>query len=331
MPPPSFVYVPYGASRRTPNVVVDGAANESTVLTLSHWPGVSTPAFLAADLSTEIAFRYLTGGVDQHGEARAVTNNHFDQDGVAGIAALVDPNWALEHRDLLEDVASAGDFATFRDRRAAKIAMVLEAWADPERSPFAPLLDDPEDRCEQLHREALSRFAGLVDNVDAHQSMWGDEHARMRATERLLADGRVEIAERPDLDVSVVTVDDRTGSAAWDPLHHLHPMAIHNAIAGLACLYVSGRRYRFAYRYESWVQLTSRPVRLRRDLADLAGKLTGLETAGATWVGEPASQMTPELRIDAGNESSLDPGVVLDALADHLLHAPVAWDPSPQR
>ena len=37
-----------------PNIVVDGAAQAETVLTLSHWPKSMTPAELKADVSTEI-------------------------------------------------------------------------------------------------------------------------------------------------------------------------------------------------------------------------------------------------------------------------------------
>lgn len=42
-----------------PNIVVDGSPNAGTVLTLTHWPGIAQPARLGADLSAEMAFRYL--------------------------------------------------------------------------------------------------------------------------------------------------------------------------------------------------------------------------------------------------------------------------------
>lgn len=42
-----------------PNLVVDGAPNQATVLTLSHWPSAGTPTALADDLSAQIVFRYL--------------------------------------------------------------------------------------------------------------------------------------------------------------------------------------------------------------------------------------------------------------------------------
>ena len=80
------------------------------MLCLSHWPGIGTPPEFAADLSAEMAFVYLDA-FDRHGDAAAVSNNHFDQDGLVGLFALVAPADALPRRELLVEVARAGDFA----------------------------------------------------------------------------------------------------------------------------------------------------------------------------------------------------------------------------
>ncbi len=60
------------------------------MLTLSHWPRTATPRGLARDLSAEIAFAALDRGARWRG-ARAVSNDHFDTDGLAGLFALADP------------------------------------------------------------------------------------------------------------------------------------------------------------------------------------------------------------------------------------------------
>jgi hypothetical protein len=36
-------YLPYTKLSGVPNIIVDGAAQEDTVLTLSHWPSSSSP------------------------------------------------------------------------------------------------------------------------------------------------------------------------------------------------------------------------------------------------------------------------------------------------
>src|SRR5687768_8589965 len=99
---PALRFATYEESAEGPNVVVDGAPNTSTVLVVSHWPGLPMPQDCAADTSAQIVFRYLDRGADLHHRADVVTNNHFDQDGLAGIYALVCPDDAVRHRTQLE-------------------------------------------------------------------------------------------------------------------------------------------------------------------------------------------------------------------------------------
>ena len=123
-------FVAYDDLGDVANVVVDGAAAPSTRLTLSHWPGSPTPPELCADLSAQIAFRALErprwfDAID------VVSNNHFDQDGLASVYALVDPDAALARRELVIDVARAGDFGTFTNRDAARIAIATRRLRGP--------------------------------------------------------------------------------------------------------------------------------------------------------------------------------------------------------
>ena len=87
-------FVPEHAIAGIPNVVVDGSPNADTVLTLSHWPGSPTPPELRDDLSAQIAFRALSEP-ERFAGVEAVTNNHFDQDGIVSAFALLWPALAL--------------------------------------------------------------------------------------------------------------------------------------------------------------------------------------------------------------------------------------------
>lgn len=83
------------------------------------------------------------------------------------------------------------------------------------------------------------------------------------------------IEERPDVDLAVVTVAEDTPEAGGhrfggDWVSGLHPMAVNTRTERVTLALLRGRRYDVELRYEGWVQLQSRPVRARRDLAPLA-------------------------------------------------------------
>ncbi len=325
-------FEPYGDTLATPNVVVDGSANAATVLTLSHWPGTPTPVGLEADLSAQMAFLYVAGHHALHGDAEVVTNNHFDQDGLVSAFALVEPEAALAQRDLLEDLASAGDFAIYRDRRAARGSMVVDAYADPERSPLD--LSGDDDPTALLYQELLPRLPELLTDLDASRELWAEEDEQLDASEAALAEARLAVVEHPEVDLAVITVD--PGAGPWSGhrftrrrFEGVHPMAVHRATDRFVILLSHGRDHRLTCRYETWVQYRSRPLHLRVDLAPLAERLTAEETGGARWEADAPGDLTPELGLVDGAESSLEVDAVAALVVDHLATAPVAWDPYP--
>jgi hypothetical protein len=280
-----------------------------------------------------MAFLYLDA-FDRHPGAAAVSNNHFDQDGLVGVFALASTGDALARRALLVEVARAGDFAVTSSRDAAHVSMVLSAYADPARSPLGDLPSDYEATTAVLYDEMLGRLAELCDHPERHRALWVEEDATLRASEEAIASGAVEIAEVPDLDLAVVTVPEHAPAAGghrfgggW--VHGLHPMAVHNATERGTLLTRRGRRYELAYRYESWVQFRSRCVRPRVDLAPLAERLNAEETDGVTWTAEPVSGLTPVLGMvgDGTAESTITPEGFVALVEAHLRTAPPAWDP----
>jgi len=329
-------FQPYETTETIPNVVVDGSPNAATVLTLSHWPGLSAPVGathdLVADLSAQMAFRYVGSATSLHGSAAVVTNNHFDQDGLVSVYALSRPSDALRRRALLEDVAAAGDFATFRDRRAARLSMSIAAYADPARSPLAPLPVDQEERVALLYSELLERLPDLIDHLDDHRALWQDEDRQLAAAESALARADVTIEEHPEADLAVVTMKSSVALTsghrfAFRRFEGIHPMALNNATDRFALLLVRGRHYCFTYRYETWVQYRSRRPRPRVDLTPLAAELTSRETGDTTWHADPAGELTPQLQPVDDGESSISSDDLVRLIVEHLSNAPVAWDP----
>jgi hypothetical protein len=314
-----------------PHVVVDGGPIESTVLTLSHWPGSPTPVDLLDDLSAQIVFRALRRP-ELFGGVEVVTNNHFDQDGLAGVFTLVDPDTAVHHETQLVDLARAGDFGTFEHRDSIRLAFVLAAWDDDERSPLDPaLLAGPyPDRCGRLYEELVPRMPELLADVDRLRPWWEHEDAHLEESLRAIDTGVVTITERPDLDLAVVTVPDdwaerTTTRFTVGRSDAVHPSAIANRTDRLRVAVLQDGRSRLECRYETWVMLRSRPVVARPDLRVVASRLHELDP-DAGWTADAPRALTPRLHTSA--ESALAPDTWLGVVTDALIDAPPAWDPT---
>jgi hypothetical protein len=284
---------------------------------------------LAADLSAEMVFRYLDQP-PEHDPASVVTNNHFDQDGLVGIFALINPEEALRNRDLLIDVAAAGDFATYRFRAAARASMTLWSYAQADRSPLGSQLDGPYDAAAALlYETTLPLLIPMITHPERFEELWRDEDERLTTSKAAIADGRIVIEEVSAVDLAVVTVrDDSLGGGhrfGHDTVDLVHPMAVHNATDCSRLLLVQDNDYTYVGRYESWVQFRSRNVPRPVDLQPLAQTLTALETGATTWCASAPSALTPRLAPDA--TSSLSTATVTAEVVAHLELAPAAWDP----
>ena len=311
-------YLPYAAASSEPNVIVDGTANERTLITLSHWRRSGTPAELMADTSTAIVFNYLERP-ELHAAADVVSNNHFDEDGLVGIYALREPDAAAFRRDLLIDVAEAGDFGVYRSRRAARIAFALSAHVDPATSPLPrALFDRPAPQIEEgLYRGLLDVLPRLLADVDEYRSLWGPEDAALTHTEQLFDDGRITLEEQPELDLAVVR---GPAGGEW------HPMAVNTRTAATRLLLVHGPRVEFHYRYESWVQMASRRPALRVDLTALAAELTREDGGDGRWRFEGVEHITPRVYRE-GAPSTLTPDDIRRRLEAALRAGAPAWNP----
>jgi hypothetical protein len=315
-------FVPYEETRSIPNVIVDGARNEATTLTLSHWPKSGMPPGLEADTSTGIVFNYL----DRprfHVETGIVSNNHFDEDGLAGLFVLLQPEMAARHRDLLLDIAQAGDFGIFERREAARTVFALAACANADTSPLpADLFARPyPEQTAGLYVQLLEVLPRMLTNLDDFRALWAGEDGRLTAGEDQIAKELVTIEERPDLDLAIVRQPE-------DPaLVDCHPFALHNRTLCTRLLLLRGRQVEFRYRYESWVQLASRRPTPRVDLAALADELDLEETSGGRWVFDGVGEITPRLHLEGSPATSIAPDAIVARVEHHLRTGPPAWNP----
>ena len=326
-------FLPYDQTNSVPNVIVDGARNENTVLTLSHWPKSGTPAELRGDTSTAIVFNYLDRPQFRV-DADVVSNNHFDEDGLVGIFALLEPAMAERHRDLLVDVAQAGDFGIFARRQAARIAFTLSAYADVDTSPLPrSLFELPySELASDLYIRLLDVLPRLLTNLDDYRTLWASEDARLTASEELIEKGLITIDEQLDLDLAIVHLpDDLTRHSVHRftqrRLAECHPFALHNRTARTRLLVLQGHRIELQYRYESWVQMASRRPASRVDLSGLANELNLEETSGGRWVFDGVDQITPRLHLEGSSATSVPLDAIVKRVEHHLRTGRSAWNP----
>lgn len=310
-------FVPYHRLAGIPNIIVDGAAHPDTRLTLSHWPQSGTSWNLKADLSAQIVFKYLDTPAAQV-SVEAVSNNHFDEDGLIGIYTILNPHTAEEKRDLLIDIAAAGDFGTYRFRDAARISFVIAAHADASASPLShDVFKSPyPETAAALYAEMLERLPEILAHPECFRQFWDSADAELSSTEEAIRAGAIKIEEHPELDLAVVSGPE---------LATYHPMAIHNATNCSRILQMRGSHYKFTFRYESWVQYISRRVLPRVDLTPLAERFSDLE--GKRWHFDGVDEIVPSLSMEDGSSSRIAPAVFRGEMENFLRSAPPAWNP----
>jgi hypothetical protein len=314
-------YVAWDELSGRPSIIVDGYPAEGTVLTLSHWRGSGSPEELADDLSTQIAFRYLDRP-DLAVDAEAVSNNHFDEDGLCGIFAVLNPTEALDRRDRVIQVASTGDFDTFQDRDVARVAFALGTFMDEDRSPLGDaFFSRPYPKVSAaLYEDLLVRLPEMVDHPERFRAQWEIEDSWLARDEERVASGAISIEERPEIDLAIVRLPEAPDEGALEDEVNLldcHASAIHNRTRLNRILAMRGRRYQLRYRYETWVRYVSAPTMARVDLGPLAEELTASEPEGK-WVFDGVESITPSLRLDGADESGVAPEAFVETVAAFL-------------
>ena len=318
-------FLPYDEAGNTPNIIVDGAATTNTVVTLSHWPRSGCPEELLADTSTAIVYKYLETP-SAHVAAEAVSNNHFDEDGLLGMFALLQPELGARHRPLCIDVAQAGDFGVFLSRQAARIAFTINALSKRATSTLpADIFALPyPQQTAALYVKLLDLMPDLLSDTARFKALWEPEDDRLEQTEELFARGLITIEEKPALDLAIVRISPHANRGSFDVLHRF---AVHNRTLCTRLVIVQGRRLAFEYRYESWVQFMSRYPLPRVDLEPVVKLLNDCERSGGRWIFEGVSDITPCLRLEQAPESTVDINQVIRLLERELSYGKPAWQP----
>jgi hypothetical protein len=283
-------FVPMEDLAGASHAVVDGPLLPGTVLSLSHWRGSGTPDALRDDTSALIVLRYLAADADGP-EIRAVTNNHYDEDGLFAIWLLLErPPEGSPERALAVAAAEAGDFGTWTDPWAPRVAIAAMSMAERGATPFPEVgrilaTAGAVDPAGRLYRAILPRVAGLLADPDRYRMLWRPRWSRIEADIALLDAGDATVEDVPGADLALVRTP-----------RPLDPMALHPRTPRMRILTAlpDGTRT-VTYRYETWVDYASRPLPPRVDLTPVAARLQAQERNPVRWLFEGVEVITPRL------------------------------------
>ena len=284
---------------------------------LSHWPGNASPPAVKADTSLEIVLKFLNLKPARRDAlcqgASVVTSPCFGVDALLALWSLLTPHRAQGFTGPLQAAAFSGEFQVFVFPEATRICCAINRLGDPERSPLRGELGGagPWERLGALHRALLPRVDELLGYADRFAADWREEFEAIEADRRLFGEGKAAVEEFPDVDLAVIRAP-----------RPLHPVARNTATERLRVLTATGpATYELIYRAETWVELVSRPVLPRLDLAPLLPELQALESAG-TWLFDGIARPVPSLRCaDAGGAagpSTIAPDRFLSILRRYL-------------
>jgi hypothetical protein len=301
------------------NIIVDGAPHKDSKLVLSHWKASGTKPEFIRDTSAQIVLDYLESH-ELPKDLEYVSNDHFDEDGLVGIFSILNKDYALANKELLIDIATAGDFANFKQERAAKIVFTINHLLDKSSGFVADeVFDWPYPKmAAHFYKLMLDELPKIIENLPDYQSAWGPEFNRLKKTEEQIANQEISIKELPEHQVVIVDY----GKIEFTDIHK---MAIYNKTKSTQVVYKSMNKFRFQYRYEGWVQLSSFRQPLRVDLAPLAAALNKLETGENKWQYDGSNKITPALHSDG--ESSLSFELFYQKLWDCLDESKPDWNP----
>ncbi|MDC1142612.1 hypothetical protein OAU50_05940 [Planctomycetota bacterium] len=273
-------------------------------LHLSHWPGNRTPELLKADMSTGMCLK-LNASPDRdnylHG-LEVVTNNHYDTDGVLSVFAILNPDAATEHAQLLLEAAVAGDFDAFTTRRGTAIDLTLTALTKHRESPVSSdKYDDELTRRQAQYEAALDLVPKLIEDPFLYKAWIGDELAEVESDLRTFREDEIELERLPALELAVIRGE------------RIHTKAA-NTIAGCdRILTLTKNETSFRLTTRSWFELLSIPSVPRPPLSLLKQKL---DTAtGLTWSADSEIDPTPKLLCEGNPDAEMVRRTVIQFLS----------------
>ena len=282
-------FIPFYDIRKYPDGVLVVDAHHPEAFDLSHWRGAPLPKHCEADTSTEIVLKAIKNNLAELSRTY-VTNNHYDIDGFLGVWSLFNPNEALQHYDLLTEMAQIGDFReiNFKNPNWQK-ALKLVCWLNEEEAQlFYPPFGAPEIAEKEMEASVpkylhfLEAFTekiklGIDEIPDTEEYDLVIDHLNTKTIKETLSDIRLHIVQ------------------AEKPLHY-YALYSESSSSDIVMSMYSDNRYELEFKYTTWVN-TTRMHYPRISLDKLCDHLNSVETSSKKWEAEHFTDTAPILRL----------------------------------
>jgi len=276
-------------------------------ITLTHHKNVNSrsPLQFKGDSSGDAVFNAL------HARHRSldlpfVTTNHFDIDSFVSVfVALAAPCpsfsseeemancFPLRHEALLRQISKIGDFRELTPTSAVSVeALKVCCWLNTveKREFYRPFDGDESEGSPAKFDYFLPLFPAVLENVDDFESEWRAEYDLVLAGVKQLESA--EVHRYPEL--GLITI------ATTEPVHYYALFSLTHGYDVVLAMY-QGQRYELEYKYTSYVDVMSRPIRPRVDPARFLEKLNDLEEPALpdlVWNGSRIVDSGPITRLD---------------------------------
>ncbi len=283
-------FIPFYDIRKHPDQVLIVDAHHPQGFDLSHWRGAPVPENCEADTSTEIVLKAIQNKLPEL-DKKHVTNNHYDVDGFLGVWAVFNPKEALEHYDLLTEIAQIGDFREINFHyKDWKKAIKLVCWLNADE---ADLFYPPFGAPEIAEKEMEACVPKYIHFLDAFSKMVNLPKEEIPETEenKLVLSHLNKINKQETLDdikLQVVYAD--------EPLHY-YALYSQSQSADLVMSIYPDHRYELEFKYTTWVN-TTRKHFPRINMEKLCNQLNEIEESGKKWEAEHFTDTAPILRLN---------------------------------
>ena len=282
-------FIPFHQIESEKVIIVDGLHPRNLVL--SHWKGANIHKSIAADTSGEIVLNAIKTDFPDI-DTPLVSATHFDIDGFVGVFALFYPDLAMEYFEVLNQMATIGDFRELDPNNdATETALKLCCWMNTvEKERFYRPFGEKEEMklCVEKFNFFLPFFPRVLTAPDEFKKEWIDEYEEVKVGLSQLASDN-NVSKHPDLGLFIRETS--------NPIHYY---ALFSETKGFDIVLssYSDNRYELECKYTTWIDLASRESLPRIDLKPLADELNKLEQSKFKWKVDKITDTGPILRLE---------------------------------